>query len=76
MNTATEKIVKSTNNVTKTLEQDAHCFCYSDDPKYQAFMEDLKEKLLAVEQDRAEGKEGCTVDELTEYLDKVIEGDD
>ena len=68
--------MKSISNAIKTVEQDAYCFCYGDDPKYQAFMEDLKEKLLAVEQDRAEGKDGCTVDELAEYLDKVIEGDD
>ncbi len=33
----------------------------------------IREELLAVEQDRREGIMGCTVDELGEYLDKIIE---
>lgn len=32
----------------------------------------LREELLAVEEDRAAGKTGCTLDELGAYLDDVI----
>lgn len=35
----------------------------------------VQHQLDAVEQDRAEGKTGCTVEELDAYLDKVIETD-
>ena len=34
----------------------------------------LQEELLAVEEDRLEGRVGCTVDELDSYLNDVIEG--
>ena len=34
----------------------------------------LQEELLAVEEDRLEGRSGCTVDELDAYLNDVIEG--
>lgn len=34
----------------------------------------LREELLAAEEDRAAGREGCTLDELESYLDGVIEG--
>ena len=34
----------------------------------------LQEELLAVEEDRLEGRSGCTVDELEAYLNDVIEG--
>lgn len=37
---------------------------------------EIADNLLAVEQDRAEGEIGCTVEELEAYLDNVIEGDD
>lgn len=33
----------------------------------------LRDELLAVEQDRANGIEGYTIDEVEEYLDKIIE---
>lgn len=33
----------------------------------------LREELLAVEEDRASGINGCSVDELEAYLDKIIE---
>ena len=33
----------------------------------------LREQLLAVEDDRAEGKTGCSVDELDAYLSSVLE---
>ena len=32
----------------------------------------LREQLIAVEEDRLSGRNGCTVDELDEYLDQVI----
>lgn len=32
----------------------------------------LREKLLAVEEDRAVGRRGCTIDELDSYLDAVL----
>lgn len=36
----------------------------------------LREDLLAVEEDRAMGRRGCSVDELDNYLDRVLnEGD-
>lgn len=34
----------------------------------------LREELLAVEEDRLVGRTGCTLDELDEYLDDIIEG--
>lgn len=34
----------------------------------------LREELLAVEEDRMAGRAGCSVDELDEYLEHVIEG--
>ena len=34
----------------------------------------LREELLAVEDDRLEGRAGCTLDELSDYLDDVIAG--
>lgn len=33
----------------------------------------LRENLLAVEEDRLVGRVGCSVDELDEYLTKIIE---
>lgn len=33
----------------------------------------LREQLLAVEEDRAAGKTGCSVDELDAYLSSVLE---
>lgn len=32
----------------------------------------LREELLAVEEDRLSGRNGCTLDELDAYLDSVI----
>ena len=32
----------------------------------------LRAELLAVEEDRMAGRNGCTLDELDEYLDEVI----
>jgi len=32
----------------------------------------LREELLAVEEDRARGVQGCTLDELDAYLEEVI----
>ena len=32
----------------------------------------LKEELLAVEEDRIAGRNGCTLDEFDAYLDDVI----
>ena len=32
----------------------------------------LREQLIAVEEDRLAGRNGCTVDELDAYLDQVI----
>ncbi len=37
-------------------------------------MLDLRAKLMTVEEDRRKGITDCTVDELEEYLDEVIEG--
>lgn len=34
----------------------------------------LREELLAVEEDKLAGRNGCTVDELDNYLDDVIAG--
>lgn len=34
----------------------------------------LREDLLAVEEDKLAGRNGCTVDELDNYLDDVIAG--
>ena len=34
----------------------------------------LREELLAVEEDRLEGRAGCTLEELSDYLDNVING--
>ena len=34
----------------------------------------LREELLAVEEDRLAGRNGCTVDELDTYLDEVLAG--
>ncbi len=34
----------------------------------------LHEELLAVEEDRLAGRDGCTVDELDTYLDEVLAG--
>ncbi len=33
----------------------------------------LREELIAVEEDRIAGRNGCTLDELDAYLDDVIE---
>lgn len=33
----------------------------------------LREELLAVEEDRLAGRTGCSVDELDKYLDDIIE---
>lgn len=35
-------------------------------------MPQLQENLLAVEEDRAMGRKGCTVDELDSYLDDIL----
>lgn len=32
----------------------------------------LREELLAVEEDRSHGRNGCTIDELDAYLDDII----
>lgn len=32
----------------------------------------LREELLAVEEDRSQGRNGCTIDELDDYLDDII----
>lgn len=32
----------------------------------------LREELLAVEEDRIAGRNGCTIDELESYLDNII----
>ncbi len=32
----------------------------------------LREELLAVEEDRIAGRTGCTLDELNDYLDDII----
>ena len=34
----------------------------------------LREELLAIEEDRLEGRAGCTLDELNDYLDDLIDG--
>lgn len=34
----------------------------------------LREELLAIEEDRLQGRTGCTIDELDSYLDDVIAG--
>lgn len=34
----------------------------------------LREELLSVEEDRAAGRKGCTLDQLDAYLDDVITG--
>ena len=33
----------------------------------------LREDLLAVEEDRAMGRRGCTIDELDRFLDRVLD---
>ena len=33
----------------------------------------LREKLLSVEEARAQGRSGCTIDELNNYLEAIIE---
>lgn len=33
----------------------------------------LREELLAVEEDRLAGRTGCSVDELDKYLDDIVE---
>lgn len=33
----------------------------------------LREKLLSVEEDHAQGRSGCTIDELNNYLEAIIE---
>ncbi len=33
----------------------------------------LREELIAVEEDRLAGRVGCTLDELEDYLDDIIE---
>ena len=35
-------------------------------------MLELREELLAVEEDRIAGRNGCTIDELESYLDDII----
>lgn len=32
----------------------------------------LREELLAIEEDRMAGRKGCTLDELEDYLDDII----
>lgn len=32
----------------------------------------LREQLLSVEEDRAAGRNGCTIDELDSYLDSIL----
>ncbi len=34
----------------------------------------LREELLSVEENRLFGNKGCTIDELSSYLDEIIEG--
>ena len=34
----------------------------------------LREELLAVEDDRLQGRDGCSLDELDAYLDDVVAG--
>lgn len=34
----------------------------------------LREELLAVEEDRLQGRDGCSLDELDAYLDDVMAG--
>ena len=36
-------------------------------------MLNLREELLAVEEDRLAGRSGCSIDELGSYLDEIIE---
>ena len=33
----------------------------------------LRENLLAVEEDRAMGRRGCSIDELDAYLDRILD---
>ena len=47
-------------------------FCHSSarrDKMYQ-----LQEDLLDVEEDRAAGRKGCTIDELDSFLDGIVNG--
>lgn len=37
-------------------------------------MLNLREELLAVEEDRLQGRDGCSLDELDAYLDDVMAG--
>ena len=41
--------------------------------KQEDKMRELYEALQQVEADRAAGKPGCTLDELEEYLDDILE---
>lgn len=36
-------------------------------------MRELQKELLQVEADRVTGRNGCTLDELEEYLDDILE---
>lgn len=36
-------------------------------------MRELQKELLQVETDRVTGRNGCTLDELEEYLDDILE---
>lgn len=36
-------------------------------------MRELQKELLRVETDRVTGRNGCTLDELEEYLDDILE---
>lgn len=35
----------------------------------------LRESLLSVEEDRAMGRQGCSIDELERYLDDLLDGE-
>ena len=34
----------------------------------------LREELLDIEEDRLQGRNGCTLDELDSYLDHIVAG--
>lgn len=36
-------------------------------------MLDLREKLISVEEERMTGRDGCTLDELDDYLEGILE---
>ena len=42
------------------------------DENKAALLQDLQKQLLAVEDDRAAGCKGCSVDELDSYLDGIL----